>query len=122
MLDPSTQDNLVDILVKRLFGQIDQLVNTVEVIEDLVRLLARLAVLAVKVRQDASAASVQPVPGVFFAVALDETGRDGLGCALVVRGIGRVFDMSAMMCSTSPYGTRLEQTHESQCRPWRSLS
>lgn len=77
--------------MKGLSREIDQLIDTLQIIKDLIGLLARLSLLAVKVSQDTRAASVQPEARVFLAVTLCKTSGDGFRCSFVVRRIGRVW-------------------------------
>lgn len=95
MLRPAVYDNLIDVAMEGFTRQVDELVHAFQVVEDLVGVLSQLSITRVKVCKNTSAAGVQPVPGIFFAVAFGETFGDGIGGVDVVGCIGCVYVLSA---------------------------
>jgi len=83
-------DNFVNLPVKGVVGQISELIDTLEIIVDLVVRLAVSLVALVAPRQNAGAAGVKPIARVRTGVARSEAGSDGPRGTFVVGGLGRV--------------------------------
>lgn len=95
--------DLIDVAVESLVRQIRESLDAGPVVELILAPLAEPPVARVKVRQDPRAARMQPVARPRLRMARDETRRDGLRRALVVRCVRRVCprtDPPALMVST----------------------
>jgi hypothetical protein len=89
--------------MKRFTREVHKLIHAFEIIEDLVRVLAELAVARVEVGQDAGAASVQPVAWVGGCMTGGQAVGDGAGGVDIVGGICCVWEVLVcilMLCHT----------------------
>ena len=87
MLNPSFEDDFVDVTVESRVREVSEFVDATPVVVFLLRPLAESVGFAILVGQDARAAGVQPVAWVLLRVAGANALGDGLGGAFVIGGI-----------------------------------
>lgn len=83
-LGTSVEHHLVDVAVEGVVGETGELFDLVEVVVYFVRSLSIPISIGIDVGQDASAAGVEPVPGMIFRVAARQALGDGFGGTFVV--------------------------------------